>query len=758
MVSVLHSIVSHDDPERRFAALAAGLGTAEEDRLREAAAFADDVYGEHVLSSGERTAEHALGMGLIVAALRLDGDSRVAALLFNIPCHGEKALQLATERFGRPAAALASGVNRLSRLRPSSRATDSPDADSEGSAVASADDGGREIGGARATKSRGGSVGHGRAQAEVLRQMVLAMVEDVRVVLLRLASRTQTLRYYAAHPSPAAADYGRDTLDLYAPLANRLGVWELKWELEDLSFRLLDPATYKRIAKMLDERRVEREQFIADAIARVRQAVLEAGVVAADVLGRPKHIYSIWNKMRRKDVEFSEIYDVRALRVIVPEIRDCYAALGVVHSMWAPIAGEFDDYISRPKANAYRSLHTAVRCEDGRALEVQIRTPDMDRDAELGFAAHWRYKEGVRRTAVESYDDKIAWLRQLLTWKHEVEDSAAWVRQTRLAALDRTVYVLTPQGQAIDLPAGATPIDFAYRVHTDLGHRCRGAKVDGQLVPLDTALETGQRVEIVAAKQGGPSRDWLSPASGYLATRSARAKVRRWFADLAQDAALAEGRAVVAAAMQRAGQTGRSPADVASRLEFRTVEELYLATARGEVGARQLQAALSEPAASPNPDVIETRPSRAGSHGVLVVGIDQLLTQMAHCCKPAPPDPILGFVTRAKGVSIHRRGCVNAARLAEREPERIIDADWGTEAVGIFAVDVLVEAHDRRGLLRDISDIVSRERLNVVATDTRSRSGMARMRFTVEIPGLPHLQRALDLIREVQGVTVVRRV
>jgi GTP pyrophosphokinase len=751
MVSVLHSIVSHDDPEQRLVALAAGLNAAEQARLRDAAAFADEIYGEQLLSSGERAAEHALGMALIVTALKLDGDSRAAALLFNLQYHGDKTLERAAVRFGRPVASLAIGLNRLSQLRPSSTAdesTASPDASGAGPAAADARD----------TRNRHGSIDRGRAQAEVLRQMVLAMVDDVRVVLLRLASRTQTLRHYAAHPLPAASDYARDTLDLYAPLANRLGVWELKWELEDLSFRLLDPATYRRIAKMIDERRVERERFIVDAIARVSRAAGDAGIAGAKVIGRPKHIYSIWNKMRRKHLEFSEVYDVRALRVIVPEIKDCYATLGLVHSMWAPIAGEFDDYISRPKANAYRSLHTAVRCEDGRALEVQIRTPDMDREAELGFAAHWRYKEDVRRGAPESYDDKISWLRQLLKWKDEVEDSAAWVRQTRLAALDDTVYVLTPQGRVIDLPAGSTPIDFAYRVHTDLGHRCRGAKVDGHLVPLDTVLETGQRVEIVAAKQGGPSRDWLKPSSAYLATRSARAKVRRWFADLEQDAALAEGRAVVTSALQRAGQTGRSPADVAARLEFETVDALYLAAARGDLNVQQIQAALSEPDAPVEPDTIETRPSRASGHGVLVVGIDQLLTQMAHCCKPAPPDPIVGFVTRAKGVSIHRRDCLNAAHLAEREPERVIDAGWGSDAAGVFAVDILIEAHDRRGLLRDISDIVTRERLNVVATNTRSRNGRARMRFTVEIQQLPQLDRALGLIGEVSGVTAVRRV
>ncbi|MDE2586517.1 MAG: bifunctional (p)ppGpp synthetase/guanosine-3',5'-bis(diphosphate) 3'-pyrophosphohydrolase, partial [Betaproteobacteria bacterium] len=385
--------------------------------------------------------------------------------------------------------------------------------------------------------------------------MLLAMVEDIRVVMLRLASRTQTLRYYAAVPDDLRVQVARETLELYSPLANRLGVWELKWELEDLSFRFLHPDTYKKIAKMLDEKRLEREQFIIDAVARVREELAQVGITNAEIYGRPKHIYSIWNKMRKKGVDFSEVYDVRALRVIVDEVKDCYTVLGIVHNIWTPIPKEFDDYISNPKGNYYRSLHTAVRCPDGRSLEVQIRTWDMHKHAELGVAAHWRYKEGTKHSAEDNYDDKIAWLRQLLTWKDEVSDSSDWVNHYKQAALDETVYVMTPQGKVLDLPQGATPVDFAYRLHTDLGHRCRGAKVDGVLVPLDTALKTGQRVEIIAAKQGGPSRDWLNPALGYIATKTARTKARAWFSSLALEETLAEGRAILTKELQRQGGT-----------------------------------------------------------------------------------------------------------------------------------------------------------------------------------------------------------
>ncbi|WIM06154.1 MAG: bifunctional (p)ppGpp synthetase/guanosine-3',5'-bis(diphosphate) 3'-pyrophosphohydrolase [Candidatus Nitricoxidivorans perseverans] len=645
------------------------------DAVDQARALARELYLGRRLGTGEDILEHAEGMVARLAELGLDSDARVAALLFaahdHMPDAGEK---LAAE-FGAPVAALVANLHRLKGLRPLTEAA----------------------------AARGG--GAAEAQAEILRKMLLAMADDIRVVLLRLASRTQTLRWLTGHDIPLRRDMARESLEIYAPLANRLGVWQMKWEIEDLSFRFIEPETYKRIAKMLDEKRAEREAFIESAIARLKDEMAKAGV-NAEVYGRPKHIYSIRNKMRAKNLDFSEVYDVRALRVIVPDVRDCYTALGIVHALWQPVHGEFDDYISHPKGNDYRSLHTAVMAEDGRPFEVQIRTREMHSHAELGVAAHWRYKEsGTSAKADSSYDDKIAWLRQLLSWRDEITDSAAWVEQFKRAALDDTIYVMTPQGRVIDLPRGATPIDFAYRVHTDLGHRCRGAKVDGHLVPLSTSLANGQRVEIVVAKTGGPSRDWLQP--GHLVSPRARQKVKAWFA----------------------------------------------AQAEHEPAAAPAAAPAAE--ALPEPEIVTRRP-RAGESKVLVVGVDKLLTQLGRCCKPVPPDAIAGFVTRGRGVSVHRTDCANFRNMAARNPERVIDAQWGAKE-GIYATDLFIEAHDRQGLLRDISDVLSKEKINVTAVKTQSKGGMARMGFTVELSSAGTLQRIMALVGEVAGVTSVRR-
>jgi len=741
MVSVAHSVAAHGDFDKYLQTLTEGLSAEDAQRVRQAVEFAWERYGDALLGSGERIWSHALGMALIVAGLKLDADSRVAALLFAMPTvDSEHGVPQVEEKFGKAAAHLVAGTGRLNRLRPITRSFVAAN-------IESGEANPQEM----------------KAQVEVLRKMLLAMVEDIRVVILRLASRTQTLRHYAANPDELRVQVARETLELYSPLANRLGVWELKWELEDLSFRFIHPDTYKNIAKQLDEKRVEREQFIVDAIAKVREELAGVGITDAEVYGRPKHIYSIWNKMRKKGVEFSEVYDVRALRVIVHEVKDCYTVLGIVHNLWTPIPKEFDDYISNPKGNYYRSLHTAVRCPDGRSLEIQIRTWEMHKHAELGVAAHWRYKEGSKRTTEDSYDEKIAWLRQLLTWKDEVADSSDWVRHYKQAALDETIYVITPQGKVVDLPAGSTPVDFAYRVHTDLGHRCRGAKVNGALVPLNTELLTGQQVEIVVAKQGGPSRDWLNPTLGYIHTKSARVKVRAWFSSLALEETLAEGRNLVAKELQRLGQTSAHVDDLAHKLGLAKTDDLYIAAARGDLNLRQFQAVARGgdwEAENEAPDAVATRqPSKSsdGNQGILIVGVDRLLTQLARCCKPTPPDPIQGFVTRGKGVSIHRADCSNFANMAALHPERVIETEWGNQQSGIFATDIVVDAHDRQGLLRDISDIFTREKINVIGVNTQSKGGNAHMGFTVEVNNLQQLQRTLGLIHEVEGVVGARR-
>src|SRR5437588_9476712 len=582
--------------------------------------------------------------------------------------------------------------------------------------------------------------------------MVLGMVEDVRVVLIRLASRTQTLRWFARNDSPERISYSRETLDIYSPLANRLGVWQLKWELEDLSFRYLEPEVYKRIAQMLDERRVERQQYIARTIATLARELEEADV-KAEITGRPKHIYSIWNKMRSKSLDFSEVYDVRAVRIIVPSVKDCYTALGVVHNLWQPIPKEFDDYISRPKGNLYQSLHTAVVGPAGRTLEVQIRTEEIHRQAEFGVAAHWRYKEPGKPSRREgAFEQKIAWLRELLAWRDEIAD---WGKSAK--KVDETVYVLTPQGKVIDLPAGSTPLDFAYALHTDLGHRCRGARVDGRIVTLDTPLASGQRVEIVAAKSGGPSRDWLSTERGFVKSPRARQKIRQWFNAQAMMQTIAAGRAEVAKELRREGAAQASLESLASRLGFGRPDDLFVAVARDEVNLRQLQSALRGADTAIVEPEIKRKPKPAPARGgVLIVGMDRLLTQLARCCKPVPPDPIRGFVTRGKGVSVHREDCAGLKRLAEAQPGRLIDTGWA-KGEGSYTVDMTVTAADRRGLLRDIGDALARERINVTAVRTQSRDELAFMRFTFDVVNLGQLKRAFAVVRSLKGVIRVGR-
>lgn len=733
MVYVTHAI-SQDSASPPIDLLAEGLAPAERTRIEEALEMAAEAYEDRVLGTGESVWTHALGMALIVTSLRLDADSRIAALLFSIGEYVEADAYAEVEaRFGTHVARLVEGLRKLNGLRVLTRMT---------------------------TTASGPEI---RAQTETLRKMLLAMVEDIRVVLLRIASRTQTLRYYTEVPSDSRPDVARESLDIYAPLANRLGVWQLKWELEDLSFRFLEPETYKRIAKMLDERRSEREEFIHSAIERLRSEIAAVGI-KAEIFGRPKHIYSIYNKMRAKRLDFSQVYDIRALRVLVDEVRDCYTVLGLVHQIWQPINKEFDDYITKPKGNNYQSLHTAVLAGDGRALEVQIRTYDMHRHAELGIAAHWRYKEGSGPTG--DYDDKIALLRNLLSWRDEVADSAQWLEQFKRASLDDTLYVLTPQGRVVDLPRGATPVDFAYRLHTDLGHRCRGAKVDGHLVPLNTPLESGQTVEISTTKEGGPSRDWLDPRQHYVVTSRARTKIKQYFSAQDEEELLARGRSFVTREMQRDGHAQANIDGLADRMGFKNADALYLAAGRGEIGPRAVQMALregdvvAEPVAEP--EIVVGR-SRSGdsSDKILIVGVGKLLTSLSRCCKPAPPDAIEGFVTRGRGISIHRVDCQDFQLLVKRHPERVIAAEWGDQAYNnrqaVFPVDIAVQAMDRQGLLRDISEVLSREKLNVTAVNTLTKKGTAYMRFTMEVGGITQLQRAITLIREVKGVIDAQR-
>ena len=688
--------------------LGGGLPPAERALIARALEVAEPLYAGQVLSTGEPVWAHALGLAGNLAAVGVDATARAAGVLFAAPKYLGESDGL-SQQFGEEVAALATGVERLYQLRLATRGTPSE-------------------------------------QNEILRKMVLGMAEDVRVVLIRLASRTQTLRWFSKNVTEERAAYARETLDIYAPLANRLGVWQLKWELEDLSFRFLEPELYKRIAGMLDEKRLEREQYIAGAMKTLAQELGAVGVTA-QITGRPKHIYSIWNKMRGKSLDFSEVYDVRALRVIVPEVKDCYSALGVVHNLWQPIPKEFDDYISRPKGNLYQSLHTAVMGPRGRTLEVQIRTEEMHRQAEYGVAAHWQYKEKAK--ASKQFEQKVAWLRQLLAWREEVP--------IKKPELDDVIYVLTPQGRVLDLPAGSTPIDFAYALHTDLGHRCRGARVDGHIVKLDTPLASGQRVEIVAAKTGGPSRDWLNPERGFVHSARARHKIRQWFNAKALAETVAAGRAAVEKELRREGATHVSLESLATKLGFAKPDEMFAAVARDEVNLRQLQVALKGAETPPvAPPEIRKKKAAAGKASMLVVGMGGLATQLAKCCKPVPPDAIRGFVTRGKGVSIHREDCAGLKRLTEEHPERVMETAWG-ETDSVYTVDMAVTATDRRGLLRDIGDALAREKINVTAVRTQTREELAFMRFTFDVANVAQLQRALALVRQLKGVIRVAR-
>lgn len=728
-----------------------GLSEAEKDRLISALEFVTPSYAEREVVTGQNALQFVRGVASTLAMLRTDIDSRIAALLFELPELSPVAAEQIEARYGREIADLVSGIRRLMKLREAALTHH--------------------------------AVGHGKdaaekaaAQMETLRKMMLAMATDMRVVLIRLASRVTTLRYFAEckREDSATQQYASETMNLYAPLANRLGVWQLKWELEDLSFRFLEPAQYKRIAKMLEEKRVERESFVATALARLTSELKNAGI-KGEVSGRPKHIYSIWKKMKGKSVNFDELYDVRAFRVVVDDIKDCYTVLGLVHNVWAPIPKEFDDYISRPKPNGYKSLHTVVVVEDGRPLEVQIRTKEMHQFAEYGVAAHWRYKEsGGSNFTAQEYDEKIAWLRQLLAWKSEVADAVVehediqreWVEKLKSASLDERIYVLTPQARVIELPRDATPVDFAYQLHTDVGHRCRGAKVDGVMVPLNTRLQNGQTVKIITLKAGsaqsGPSRDWLH--SEYSVSTRTRSKIRAWFNAIDQQETLASGRAMVEKTLQREGKTAVNLEELARKLGFAALDDLLLSVGKEEFSLRQIETALRDSPVEAPVDLNITNKSRASSvtlgakSGVLVVGTDGLMTQLARCCKPAPPDDIVGFVTRGKGVSIHRLTCKNFAEMRNKAPERVIQTTWGEHGKDtVYPVDIFVLAQDRQGLLRDISEVFSKEKINVVGVNTQSAKSQARMSFTAEIGGTSQLQKALATIREVSGVLEVRR-
>jgi GTP pyrophosphokinase len=709
--------------------------------------LAQTLAGDHVLDTGENALAHA--DGVTQQLHELGADEAVQAVSYLIASW--RALkdpeETTRKQFGAEIAALAADAYKLIIVQKTARVKEGLGAEQQAQHI------------------------------ELMRKMVLAFGQDLRVVLLRLASRLQTLRYYADSKTPVPRELAQETLDVLAPIANRLGIWQLKWELEDLAFRFLEPELYKRTATQLEEKRGEREATMAGIIASLQIALGQARI-PGQVLGRRKHIYSIIKKMQGKQLDFAQVLDVRAVRVIVQEVRDCYAALDVVRNLWqvqgssksreatasvAVQAAELDDYIAHPKPNGYQSLHVIVTTPEGRPLEVQIRTQQMHDHAEHGIAAHWAYKEagvkgyaGVKATS--EYDAKIAVARQLISGI-----SSASANALIAPAPDDRIYVLTPQAAIVELPQGATAIDFAYHLHTNLGHRCRGAKVDGVMVPLITPLKSGQTVEINAIKEGGPSRDWLNPELGFLASPRSRTKVRAWFNGIAQQETIAHGRALVDKLLQREGRTAVNLAELADKLGFRTPEALYEVVGKDEFSLRNIENALGiAPAqAEPADDTVVFRKAKASNDksGVLVVGVGSLLTQLGHCCRPAPPDAISGYVTRGKGVSVHRNDCVNFKGMARAAPDRVIEVDWGAKPIdeAVYAVNIGIEASDRQGLLRDITEVFAKERLNVIGVKTQSVKDTAYMTFTVEVKRADALPRALALVSEVKGVMSARR-
>lgn len=600
------------------------------------------------------------------------------------------------------------------------------------------------------------------AQAETMRKMLLAMVSDIRVVLIKLALRTRTMQFLGQTPdSPEKRAVAKETLDIFAPLANRLGVWQLKWQLEDLGFRHQNPEEYKRIAKLLEDKRTERLEYIDHFLNIIRSEMDKVGI-QYDVAGRPKHIYSIYKKMVKKKLDFDGLYDIRAVRILVNTIPECYATLGIIHSLFQPIPGEFDDYIANPKGNGYKSLHTVIVGPEDKSIEVQIRTFEMHQFNEFGVAAHWRYKEGGKGDS--AYEQKIAWLRQLLDWRENMAESGkedlAAAFKTEL--FNDTIYVLTPHGKVLSLPAGATPIDFAYALHSSLGDRCRGAKVDGQIVPLSTRLENGQRVEIIAAKEGHPSVNWLH--EGWVKSPRAISKIRAYIRAQNAETVREEGKnqfeKIISKITPKPNQQ-----QLCEKLGFRLLDDLFTALGQGEITPRAIQkacGALVEPAPAPISATSMVKKSKIQSgdkNGVLVDGESGLLTTLAKCCKPAPPDLIIGFVTRERGVSIHRQGCSDFEHLAKQSPEKVLPASWAAlDANQVFAIDIEVRANDRSGLLRDVSDALARYKVNVTAVQMQTRNLEASMRFTLEMKKVDELPRVLAGVAEVKGVASVARI
>ncbi len=695
--------------------------------VRRAVALAQRAHQDQRRASGEPYIVHSLAVADVLAGLHMDPESLAAAILHDAAEDTEVSLEQIAAEVSPNVAHLVDGVTKM-----------------------------KVIG---AYQGTGGKLEEMRAES--LRKLLLAMAEDVRVVLIKLADRLHNMRTLGHLSEEKQRRIARETLDIYAPLANRLGIWQIKWELEDLAFRYLEAKTYKEIARHLDERRVDRQAYIDGVVTTLEQELERAGV-RADVKGRPKHIYSIWKKMQRKRVSFHELFDVRAVRILVDSVADCYHALGVVHTLWHHIPKEFDDYIATPKENLYRSIHTAVVGPQGKTLEVQIRTHQMDSHAELGVAAHWQYKEGGKQRD-RDFEQKVAWLRQLLEWKEEEGNAGDFIDRFKSEVFQDRVYVLTPHGEVIDLAQGATPVDFAYHIHTEVGNRCRGAKVNGRIVPLTYELKSGEQVEVLTTRNGGPSRDWMNPHLGYVKTSRALSKIRHFFKTRDQEQNLTDGRATLERELKRLGAASIPLEQLAAQLSLQ-IDEMLVGIGRGDINSSQLAGAVHRLVRPPEPEpesihVTRERKGGASPDGVSIRGVGNLLTSMARCCRPAPGDQIVGFITQGRGVTIHRSDCRNILNLPPEKRPRLIEVEWSVRDEQTYPVDIEVQAVDRPGLLRDITAVLSNEKINVLSLQTRTdrKDHSARMQLTLEVENTDQLSRVLSRIGQLRNVVEIWR-
>ncbi|TXR53083.1 GTP diphosphokinase [Reinekea thalattae] len=674
-----------------------------------------------------------LEMAEILSDLGLDQDALVAAVLYRTVREGELELATVKDQFGPKIANLIRGVTRMAAIHHPQRST------------------------------RTAVLGQNETQGEAVRKMLVAMIDDVRVALIKLAERTCAIRAVKTGPVSRRYKVAREVFDIYAPLAHRLGVGYLKWELEDLAFRYIEPQDYKKIAKLIDEKRIDRESYI-QKVQDIICSELEQADIKAEIQGRAKHIYSIWRKMKRKNIGFSQVYDIRAFRIMVPRVQDCYAVLGIVHSLWRHIPREFDDYIASPKPNGYRSLHTAVIGPEGKVVEIQIRTSDMHSDAELGVCAHWLYKGTDAKKASQSkgYEEKVSWLRQVLEWHDELGGIDEMVEELGADVTVDRIYVLTPGGHVVDLAASATPVDFAYKVHTDVGHRCRGAKVNGRIVPLNTSLKIGDQVEILTGNESSPSRDWLNQDLGYVRSGRARAKIKQWFKSQDRDVNIRDGKELLQRELRRLNLDKVDMNLLLERSNFLDADGLHAAIGAGDVRVMHIvhyAEDILHPAKKKTLAITEHK-EQNHSGDLVIQGVGNMLTSIANCCKPVPGDPVTGYITIGRGVSIHRDDCVNMLQLKSKEPERTIDVSWGGEAQTTYPAELSLTAYDRTGLLKDVMTVLANNGVNVTSMNTLSNKdqNLAEMRITLEVANLTALSRAISMLSKVSNVSDVRRI